>query len=177
MNLTKANFKDLKKVAVKIDCSNGSEGSGIIVAVNDELYVLTAAHVIEKGEDNITYLSKEQIVVSITRNNVKCVFAVEEVLYYNRVNDAAVMRVSNTNNMPTSGLDKVRLLTTSVSGPAELCGFHKGEQMPKLYAFEKRGDNIWATVNIQIKVQSLEPVITFEGISGGGIFYQDTAKV
>ena len=177
MNLTKANFKDLKKVAVKIDCSNGSEGSGIIVAVNDELYVLTAAHVIEKGEDNITYLSKEQIVVSITRNNVKCVFAVEEVLYYNRVNDAAVMRVSNTNNMPTSGLDKVRLLTTSVSGPAELCGFHKGEQMPKLYAFEKRGDNIWATVNIQIKVQSLEPVINFEGISGGGIFYQDTAKV
>lgn len=34
MNLTKANIKDLRKVTVKIVCSNHSEGSGTIVSMD-----------------------------------------------------------------------------------------------------------------------------------------------
>lgn len=33
MNLTKANIKALRKVTVKIECSNNNKGSGIIVSV------------------------------------------------------------------------------------------------------------------------------------------------
>ena len=46
MNLTKANIKALRKVTVKIECSNNNKGSGIIVSVGENLYVLTAAHII-----------------------------------------------------------------------------------------------------------------------------------
>lgn len=48
MNLTKANIKALRKVTVKIECSNNNKGSGIIVSVGENLYVLTAAHIIQK---------------------------------------------------------------------------------------------------------------------------------
>lgn len=176
MNLTKANISDLKKVTVKISCANSSEGSGTIVSVGGVFYVLTAAHVIE-NETHDGHLQADQIGISITRNSQKYGFSIADEIYYNRADDAAVMRVLDIGNMPISGLDKVRLLTTNVSGPAELCGFHKGEKTPKHYAFDHRGDNCWAIVNVQLKVQSLEPVINFEGTSGGGIFYQDTDRV
>ena len=176
MNLTKANIKDLKKVTVKIECSNSSEGSGTLLSIGGILYVLTAAHVIE-GNSPDEHLESSQIGVSLTRNSQKYGLTADDVVYYNRHNDVAVIRVTNSSNMPIEGLDKVRLLTTSVSGPADLCGFHKGETAPKHYMLENRGDNNWATVNIQLKVQSLEPVINFEGTSGGGIFYQDSDKV
>ena len=176
MNLTKANLSDLKKVTVKITCANSSEGSGTIVSAGGFFYVLTAAHVIE-NEIKDGHLPSDQIVVSITRNSQKYRLTIAEVIYYNPTDDAAVMRVHDIGNMPISGLDKVRLLSTNVSGPAELCGFKKGENNAIHYAFEHRGENCWATVNIQQKVQSLEPVINFEGTSGGGIFYQDSDKV
>ena len=176
MNLTKANIRDLKKVTVKIECSNGSEGSGTIVAVGSAIYILTAAHVIEKDTKD-GHLNKDQIAVSLMRNSQKIVFKVGDVVYYNREDDASVILVLYAGDMLLSGIDKVRLLTTSVSGPAELCGYHKGENTPKHYTFEHRGENCWAIVNIQLNAQSLEPVINFEGTSGGGIFYQDSTKV
>ena len=176
MNLTKANIKDLRKVTVKIVCSNHSEGSGTIVSVGENIYVLTAAHVVE-NETHDGHFSKEQIVISFMRNSKKIDLAVDEVSYYNRKGDAAILHVVNPGNMPTSGLDQVRLLTTTVSGPAELCGFHKKEDSPKHYTFENRGSETWAIINIQLGVQSLEPARNFEGVSGGGIFYQDTNKV
>lgn len=172
MNLTTANIKDLKKVTVKIVCSNSSEGSGTIVAVGEDFFVLTAAHVIE-NETKDGHLPSNQIGVSITRNSQKYNLSVDDNMYYHRATDTAVMHVTNIGNMPTSGLDKVRLLTTSVSGPGELCGYHKGEMIPKHYSLENRGENNWAT-DIQLKVQSLDPVTNFEGTSGGGVFYQDT---
>ena len=176
MNLTKANIRDLKKVTVKIECSNGSQGTGTMVAVGVAIYVLTAAHVIEEDTKG-GHLPKNQIVVSQMRNSQKIVFKVEDVVYYNSEDDASVMLVSYTGDMTLSGIDKVMLLTTNVTGPAELCGFHKGENTPKLHTFEHRGENCWAIVNIQLKTQGLEPVINFEGTSGGGIFYQDSTKV
>lgn len=175
MNLTKANISDLKKVTAKIECSNGNEGSGTIVNIGETLYVLTAAHVIEKDTED-GHLEKEQIGVSIMRNSQKYSLIVCNVVYYNREQDATVIIVENSSNMPTSGIDKVRLLTSNVSGPAVLCGFHKGEKTPKHYSFENRGENIWAIVNIQLNTQNLFPVANFEGTSGGGIFYQDTDK-
>lgn len=176
MNLTKANISYLKKVTVKIECINGSEGSGTIVAVGDAIYILTAAHVIEKDTKD-GHLGEDGIGISLTRNSQKLVLKVAKVVYYNRAEDASVMLVTYTGEIPLSGIDKVRILTTNVSGPAELCGFHKGDKTPKHYAFEHRGENSWAIVNIQLNVQSLEPVINFEGTSGGGLFYQDSSKV
>lgn len=176
MNLTKASIKDLKKVSVKIVCSNNGEGSGTLLAVGGVLYVLTAAHVIENDSPS-GHLESSQIVVSLTRNSQKYSLTADEVVYYDRLKDAAIIRVINSGNMPVEGLDKVRLLTTSVSGPADLCGFHKGEETPKQYELENRGDNSWAIVSIQLNVQSLEPARNFEGTSGGGLFYEDSDKV
>ena len=176
MNLTKANIRDLKKVTVKIECSNGSEGSGTIVAVGDVVYILTAAHVIENDAKD-GYLDEDQIGVSMTRNSRKLVFKVAKVVYYDRKDDATVMLATYLGDTSLSGIDRVRLLTSSVNGPAEFCGFHKGDKTPKHYAFEHRGENSWAVINIQLNVQSLEPVINFEGTSGGGIFYQDSSNV
>lgn len=176
MNLTKANIKDLKKVTVKIVCSNGNEGSGTIVSVGENIYVLTAAHVVE-NETHDSHFAKDKIAISFMRNSRTIKLSVDKVSYYNRKDDAAILHVVNPGNMPTSGLDQVRLLTTNVSGPAELCGFHKNEDSPKHYTFENRGAEIWAIDNIQLRVQSLEPARNFEGVSGGGIFYQDTNKV
>lgn len=175
MILTQANIRDLKKVTAKISCSNQSEGTGTIILVDGVLYVLTAAHVIEKDTKD-GHLAPEQIGVSITRNSQRYVLFVDEV-WYDRPNDAAVMRVSNPDEMPTSGLDKVRLLTTSVDGASVLCGYHKGENTPKRYLFEQRGERSWAIANIELKLQSLEPVPNFEGTSGGGLFYQDADSV
>ena len=175
MNLTRANISDLKKVTVKIVCANGCEGSGTIVVVGEVFYVLTAAHVIENDTEN-GHLPSDQIGVSIYRNSHKYGVLVYDDMYYDRPSDTAVMRVSDIGNMPVSGLDKVRILTTNVSGPGELCGFHKGEKTLKHYTLENRGENNWAT-DIQLKVQSLEPVINFEGTSGGGVFYQDSNGV
>ena len=176
MNLTKANIKDLRKVTVKIVCSNHSEGSGTIVSVGENIYVLTAAHVVE-NETHDGHLTHGQIVISFMRNSKNIDLSVDEVSYYNRANDAAILHVVNPGNMPTSGLDQVRLLTTNVSGSAELCGFHKSEDRLKHYTLENRGEETWAIVNIQLGVQNLEPARNFEGVSGGGIFYQDTNKV
>lgn len=176
MNLTKASIRELKKVTVKIMCPNHSEGSGTIVSVGEHIYVLTAAHVVEnKTHDG--HFSKDQIVITFMRNSKKIDLSIDEVNYYNREDDAAILHVENPGNMPISGLDQVRLLTTNVSGPAELCGFHKSEDSPKHYTFENRGKEVWAIANIQLGVQSLEPAKNFEGVSGGGIFYQDTNKV
>lgn len=178
MNLTRANIRELRKVTVKIVCSNNSEGSGTIVSVGEDLYVLTAAHVIEKGtKDGPLY--KEQIGVSLMRNSQTFRLAVDEVVYYNKPEegDAAVLRVIKPNGMPTSGLDRVRLLTTEVLGPAVLCGFHKSETSLKQYNVENRGDKNWASTDIQLPVQSLGVANNFEGTSGGGIFYQDTNNV
>lgn len=177
MNLTKANIKDLRKVTVKIVCCNNSEGSGTIVSVEGSLYVLTAAHVIErKTKDG--HHAKEQIAVSFMRNSKTFTLAVDEVVYYHREDDdAAILRMIKPNDMPTSGLDRVRLLTTDVCGHAVLCGFHKDENTPKHYTFENRGEKKWAILNIQLKLQNLVPKKNFEGTSGGGIFYQDTNNV
>lgn len=174
MNLTKANIKDLKKVTVKINCSNGTEGSGIIVAIRGNLYVLTAAHVIN---DFGKSLSSEDISVSITRNEQKYMLFVQNVISFDISNDAAVLLIKNSNNMPISGLDKVRILTTIVSGPADFCGFHKCEDSLTNYRLENRGGKKWALLNIELPIQGLEPVRNFEGTSGGGVFYQDTNKV
>lgn len=175
MNLTKANIGDLKKVTVKIECANGAQGSGTIVSVEDFLYVLTAAHVIE-SDNQKDPLFNEQIGVSITLNSQRFGLFVEQVVFYNLVTDAAVLRVSKPEGMPTSGMEKVRLLTSRVSGPGELCCFHKGELVPKHYAFENRGDTSWAIVGIELKLQRLEAIPNFEGTSGGGIFYEDTIR-
>ena len=121
MNLTKANIKDLKKVTVKIVCSNGNEGSGTIVSVGENIYVLTAAHVVE-NETHDSHFAKDKIAISFMRNSRTIKLSVDKVSYYNRKDDAAILHVVNPGNMPTSGLDQVRLLTTNVSGPAELCG-------------------------------------------------------
>lgn len=177
MNLTKANIKELRKVTVKIVCSNSSEGSGTIVSIGENIYVLTAAHVIENETKN-GHIDASQIVISFMRNSKKFTLSVDEVVYYKREEyDATILRVIKANDMPISGINQVRILTTNVSGPAELCGFHKNENSPKHYTFENRGKEIWAIVNIQLGVQSLEPARNFEGVSGGGIFYQDTNKV
>lgn len=175
MNLTKANIKDLKKVTVKINCSNGTEGSGIIVAIEGNLYVLTAAHVIKNGSEKS--LSPKEIFVSIIKNSQKYTLLVSEVIFFDSSNDAAVLLIGNSNGMPISGLDKVRILTTNVSGPAVFCGFHKGEELLRTYQLENRGEKIWALLNIQLSVQGKDPVSNFEGTSGGGVFYQDTNKV
>ena len=71
MNLTKANIRDLKKVTVKIECSNGSEGSGTIVAVGDVVYILTAAHVIENDAKD-GYLGEDQIGPDISKFSEFC---------------------------------------------------------------------------------------------------------
>lgn len=178
MNLTRANIKDLRKVTVKIVCSNNSEGSGTIVSIGENLYVLTAAHVIEKDTKDGPF-DKEQIGVSLMRNSQTFHLAVDEVIYYNKPEegDAAVLRVIKPNGMPTSGLDRVRLLTTDIPGQAVLCGFHKRETSLKQYNVENRGDKNWASADIQLLVQSLGVVNNFEGTSGGGIFYQDTNNV
>ncbi len=175
MNLTKANIKDLKKVTVKINCSNGTEGSGIIVAIEGNLYVLTAAHIIKNGSEES--LSPKEIFVSIIKNSQKYTLLVSEVIFFDSSNDAAVLLIGNSNGMPISGLDKVRILTTNVSGPAVFCGFHKGEELLRTYQLENRGEKIWALLNIQLSVQGKDPVSNFEGTSGGGVFYQDTNKV
>ncbi|HJF72176.1 MAG TPA: serine protease [Butyricimonas virosa] len=178
MNLTRANIKDLRKVTVKIVCSNNSEGSGTIVSAGENLYVLTAAHVIEKDTKDGPF-DKEQIGVSLMRNSQTFHLAVDEVIYYNKSeeDDAAVLRVIKPNGMPTSGLDRVRLLTTDIPGQAVLCGFHKSETSLKQYNVENRGNKNWASTDIQLLVQSLGVVNNFEGTSGGGIFYQDTNNV
>ena len=175
MNLTRANIKDLRKVTVKIVCSNNNEGSGTIVSVGENLYVLTAAHVIEKNTKDGPF-DKEQIGVSLMRNSQKFCLAVDEVIYYNNSEegDAAVLRVIKTNGMPTSGLDRVRLLITDIPGQAVLCGFHRSETSLKQYNVENRGDKNWASTDIQLQLQNLGPKINFEGTSGGGIFYQGT---
>lgn len=176
MNLTKANIKALRKVTVKIECSNNSEGSGIIVSVGGNLYVLTAAHVIEKGITDGP-LDKEQIGISLKRNSQTFRLTVDDVVYYNKPEgDATVLRVIKPNGMPTSELDRVRLLTTNIPGQAVLCGFHKGDTSLKIYDVVKRGEESWASTDIQLQLQNLGK-INFEGTSGGGIFYQDTDNV
>lgn len=177
MNLIPADIKNLKKVTVKINCTNGSEGSGTIVCVNDTLYVLTAAHVIENKEKK-GHLEKDDIFISITRNSQLYSFGIEDFEHFERNEkiDAAVLRVGNSGNMPIEGLDKVRILTSSVNGAGVLCGYHNGAKTPKHYKFEHRGGNDWAICDIELKLQGEEPVKNFEGTSGGGIFYQDTLK-
>ena len=175
MVLTQANFGDLKKVTVKILCKDGVEGSGTIVSENGSLYVLTAAHVIENATKNGPK-DERQVSVFLTRNSQQFDLTVDRIVFYKRENDVAIMRVLAPTNMPLTGLDKVRILTTSVHGPGELCCFHKGENAPKHYAFENRSDSSWAIVNIQLRVQSIRPVANFEGTSGGGIFYADSSK-
>lgn len=176
MNLTKANIKALKKVTVKIVCNNLNEGSGTIVSVEGNIYVLTAAHVIE-NETGDGYFDKDQIVISFMRNSKNFVLSVDEVVFYNRENDAAVLQVKTANDMPMSGLDRVRLLTTDITGQAILCGYHKNDTSLKIYNVEKRGTNSWASIDIQLQLQSLDPKTNFEGTSGGGIFYQGTDDV
>lgn len=178
MNLTKANIKDLRKVTVKIESSNNSEGSGTIVSVEGTLYVLTAAHII-KDETKDGPLDKGDIVVTLMRNSQKYTLAVDEVIYYNKPEegDATVLRVKKLDGMPTSGFDRVRLLTTDIPGQAVLCGFHKGDTSLKIYNVVKRGEKNWASTDIQLQLQNLSPKINFEGTSGGGIFYQDTDNV
>ena len=178
MNLTKANIKALRKVTVKIECSNNNKGSGIIVSVGENLYVLTAAHIIQKDTKDGP-LDKEQIGILLKRNSRTFHLTVEEVVYYNKPeeDDATVLRVIKPNGMPTSGLDQVRLLTTDISGQAILCGFHKDDTSLKIYDVVKRGEKSWASTDIQLQFQNLSPKINFEGTSGGGIFYQGTDDV
>lgn len=160
MNLTRANIKDLRKVTVKIVCSNNNEGSGTIVSVGETLYVLTAAHVIEKNTKDGPF-DKEQIGVSLMRNSQTFLLAVDEVIYYNNPEegDAAVLRVIKTNGMPTSGLDRVRLLITDIPGQAILSGFHKDDTSLKIYDVVKRGEKSWASTDIQLQFQNLNPKI------------------
>ena len=174
MNLTKADYKDLKKVTAKIVCNNESEGTGTIVSIGDLLYVLTAAHVLENDTKN-GHLDIGQIKISMMRNSQLYNFSVIEVVMYDRTIDVAVLCVSNNGNMTISGLDKVRILKESVNGPGELCGFHKNGKEPKHYTLQNRGKSVWA-VNFELKLQSREPVNNFEGISGGGVFYADSDK-
>ena len=156
MNLTKANIKALRKVTVKIECSNNNKGSGIIVSVGENLYVLTAAHIIQKDTKDGP-LDKEQIGILLKRNSRTFHLTVEEVVYYNKPeeDDATVLRVIKPNGMPTSGLDQVRLLTTDISGQAILCGFHKDDTSLKIYDVVKRGEKSWASTDIQLQFQSL----------------------
>ena len=69
MNLTRPDIKDLRKVTVKIICtSDRGEGSGTIVRVGEELFVLTAAHVIETEKGKSIPLPVEEIKVALYRN-------------------------------------------------------------------------------------------------------------
>lgn len=175
MILTKANISELKKVTVKIVCPKDVEGSGIIVSVNDTLYVLTAAHVIE-NENKDGHFGKKLINVSMIRNSMPCNFTVDDIILYNDKTDAAVMRVTYSGTMPLKGLDRIRILTSDVNGVATFCGIHRSEQTPKQYNFEKRGVDTWAISNVNLATQLLPPKANFEGTSGGGVFYQDDEK-
>ena len=92
MNLTKANIRELKKVTVKIVCSNHNEGSGTIVSVGENIYVLTAAHVVE-NETHDGHFPKDQIAITFMRNSRTIKLFVDEVSYYNRADDAAILHV------------------------------------------------------------------------------------
>lgn len=178
MNLSKPTLTDLKKVTVKIICGNNgtNEGSGILLMVDDVLYVLTAAHVIE-SEDKDVPLDSKQLRVYMIKNSSEYNFPVEKVILFNKTTDAAVLRVNNIDSMPVKGLDKVRILTQTVDGPALLCGFYKNQQSPKQYMVERRGDDIWGVMEIQLNVQPLQCDTNFSGYSGGGVFYCDADKV
>lgn len=175
MNLSKPLFLDLKKITVKIICA-GKEGTGTLILIGGTLYVLTAAHVIE-DENTQSQCELSQISVHLIKNSSKYNFTAEKLLLFNQVTDAAVFRVKNDNNMPLSGLKKIKFLTHEVVGSATLCGFNKGSDFLKQYSVEKRGDNLWGLTDIQLNVQPVDCLVNYEGFSVGGVFYQDTDGV
>ena len=107
MNLTKANIKALRKVTVKIECSNNNKGSGIIVSVGENLYVLTAAHIIQKDTKDGP-LDKEQIGILLKRNSRIFHLTVDDVVYYKKPEegDATVLRVIPPTVCPRRDLTK-----------------------------------------------------------------------
>ena len=68
MNLTKANIKALRKVTVKIECSNNNKGSGIIVSVGENLTLPLTAETYKRESADVTsnagfvFLSGEELV-------------------------------------------------------------------------------------------------------------------
>lgn len=175
MNLSKPTLSELKRVTVKIIC-DGSEGSGTLLMIDNVLYVLTAAHVIKKNEANEP-IDKDKICIRIIKNSTEYNFTVEDILlfiYDEEKTDAAVLRIRNINNMPTKDLDKMKILSQPVSGSAVFCGFHHNNMhTPKQYTFERRDDETWAVLGIELAVQPIQNN-NFAGCSGGGIFYKDS---
>ena len=174
MNVTIPKSIDLKKVCVKILCvgvNSVDEGSGTLIFLKNELYVLTAAHVIKDDKTGIPY-DNHCIKISITRNSRDFNFTVKKQVLYNEDTDAAVLLVSNDGNMPTRGLDRVRILSHDVAGVAKLCGYHKGQQALYYYNVVNRADGIWAT-DFELKLQSSTATENFKGCSGGGVFFKD----
>lgn len=173
MNLTRPDIKDLRKVTVKIICtSDRGEGSGTIVRVGEELFVLTAAHVIEREKGKSIPLPVEEIKVALYRNYEQVGFKTVEILICDFDKDVAVLKVENSNHDSLKGMEKVRLLAREVNGEATLCGFRKSEESLRINKIEQREASIWA-VNIELSTQPIPPQPNFAGTSGGGVFYQD----
>lgn len=169
MYLSKPTLKELRKVTVKIICGNEeSEGSGILLMIDDDLNVLTAAHVIEEDVDKPYELS--QIRIYMIRDSVEYNFSCESIKLYDRGSDAAILGVANSNAMRTTGLERVRILAEDVDGAAILCGFHEDKKTLHQYEVNKRSDGIWA-LNFELPLQPESPAINLGGISGGGVFY------
>lgn len=171
MNLTRPDIKNLRKVAVKIVCAGG-EGSGTIVSVGEDLYVLTAAHVIT-AEGESDHQPVEEIKVALYRNYDQIGFKACEVSLYDLERDVAVVKVDNSEHDTLKGMDKVHLLAKEVTGEATLCGFRKNEESLRINKLERRESSIWA-VNIELPTQAEPPQKNFGGTSGGGVFYQDS---
>lgn len=174
MRLTIPTPTDLKKVAVKIISiisNQNKEGSGTIVAIEDQLFVLTAGHVI--ADDQQQPIDVRNITIQKVKDGKSYEFTAEELLYYNSATDSAVIAVSNKDNMESEGWNQVRLLKEDIGGRGLLGGFREDKYQPLCYEFQKRGEHIWAESQLNGVNQTLSLLNNWKGFSGSGIFYKD----
>lgn len=175
MRLMKPDCDSLKKVSVKIYCnkpdgSKPSEGTGTLLSVENNLFVLTAAHV---AEDKLGKLVSEKLIeIQKIKDGEPYQFEVNTVVLHDHDNDCLVLKVENKNGLENERWDDVRLLKKDVGGKASIAGYHRDKRSIRFDDFKKTGENIWTVLDINITKQPVLPLENWKGVSGSGIFYK-----
>lgn len=163
-------FKVAKRITVKIECREGqyiSEGSGTILVCCGHYYVLTAAHCVYIKDKEKSY-QKENIIIKIIANNdCYCVNIINIKIDFKDDIDCAVIEVDK----PELEIkDNVRLFKGETLIKCSLLGFLHGSSIVNVKNVTFTTKDTWIIDGVDLTNQDKDPVLKYEGISGGGLW-------
>lgn len=180
------NKRELKKFSVLITCNDGETrnfGSGNIIEVAGEYFVLTAAHCVQY-KDKKTFYSIETITICKDKPEDLYEVKVTDILYKPQLGDIAALRIE-LSNREKAKLNKylplMHIIEDDCGRKVTISGYLKQGTQWNAYDLKFSGENLTTGL---VRYQYLgpdmnnmdDPIAAWKGLSGSGLIFEDESE-